>query len=67
MGKVERMLFQEAILAQSKFIGRIDFPAFTVYAGQDTFIAELEKMDFGGMRVFVNDAGSGVVEAEVWR
>ncbi len=67
MGKIDRLRFEQSVLAQSKFIGKTDFPAYTIYTSQDVFIAELGKMDFGGSKVFVSDAGNGVIEVELWR
>jgi thiol-disulfide isomerase/thioredoxin len=67
MGLMQRRIFETGVLSQSKFIGRTDFPAYTVYTDQETFIGELEKMDFGGIKVFIDEAGEGVVELEVWR
>jgi thiol-disulfide isomerase/thioredoxin/RNAse (barnase) inhibitor barstar len=67
MRALDRMNFMDSVIAQSKFVGKADFPAFTVYTTQDAFIRELDKMDFGGPRVFIGDAGAGVIEAEAWR
>jgi thiol-disulfide isomerase/thioredoxin len=67
MGPYERMRFLETVQAQSKFVGKVDFPAFTIFTSQETFVRELEKMDFGDLKVFVQEAGTGVIETEVWR
>lgn len=67
MGMIDRMDFQEAILSQSKYIGSTNFPAYTIYCSQENFISELDRMDFGNYRVFISDAGSGVIEVEIWR
>ncbi len=67
MGSLQRMIFEAGVASGSRYLGRTDFPAYTVYASQDTFLAELEKMSFEGIRVFFADAGTGVIEVEIWR
>jgi thiol-disulfide isomerase/thioredoxin len=67
MDAMLRMIFEEAVRTQSRFIGRTSFPAYTIYTTQENFINELQKLDYGGTRIFVNDAGAGVVEVEAWR
>jgi thiol-disulfide isomerase/thioredoxin len=67
MGTLQRMIFEAGVASMSRYLGRTDFPAYTVYASQDTFMAELEKMSFEGIKVFFADAGTGVIEVEIWR
>jgi len=66
MDEIKRMKFEEGLLSQSRHIGYSGFPTYTVYAGQEVFAEEMEEMDFGDMKVFVEEAGSGVIEVEVW-
>ena len=66
MDEVKRMKFEQNLLSQSRHIGYSGFPTYTVYASQEVFAEELEDMDFGEMKIFVEEAGSGVVEVEVW-
>jgi thiol-disulfide isomerase/thioredoxin len=67
LDRVRRMKFEDAILSQSRYVGYTGFPAYTIYTTQEIFAEELEKMDFGGMKVFIEEAGHGIIEVEFWR
>jgi len=48
--------FERTLARQSRYIGSANFPNYTIYTGTETFADEVKRMDFGGLKLFVEEA-----------
>jgi peroxiredoxin len=76
MSQLDQKEFIAGLLSQSRFIGMVEEPVFTpatasqafeIYAPTEGFATEIARMDFGKMKVFVEDVTPGSLELEVWK
>ncbi len=76
MSLLDQKEFISALLSQSRFVGKVEEPVFTpattsqafeIYAPTEGFAREIAKMDFGKMKVFVEDVTPASLELEVWK
>jgi thiol-disulfide isomerase/thioredoxin len=65
--KMDLARFERTLLQQSRFIGFANFPTYTIYATTEEFAKEVKHMDFGALKLFVEEAGEDKIELEVWR
>ncbi len=65
--KMDLAHFEKALVRQSRYIGVAGFPTYTVYTSTETFAAEVKGMDFGGLRLFIEEAEENRIEIEAWR
>jgi peroxiredoxin len=65
--KVDQSRFELTLTRQSRFLGTANFPSYTVYTDTDTFAEEVKKMDFGGLKLFVEETGEDRIELEAWK
>jgi cytochrome c biogenesis protein CcmG, thiol:disulfide interchange protein DsbE len=76
MSRLDQKEFINALLSQSRFIGKVEDPVFTpattsqafeIYAPTEGFAREIQKMDFGKLKVFVEEVTPASLELEVWK
>ncbi len=67
VNQLNQALFEKALLQQSKFIGYFSFPTLTIYTSVDNFADEMRRMDFKGLRFFIEEVEEDRIELEVWR
>jgi hypothetical protein len=76
VSRLEQKAFMGSLLNQSRYIGRVENPAFTsystsqvfeVYTSSQGFADEILGMDFGNLQVFVEDVTPTSLELEVWK
>ncbi|MDF1536150.1 MAG: TlpA disulfide reductase family protein [bacterium] len=76
MSLLDQKQFLHSLLVQSRFIGRFENPVFTphstsqvfeVYTSSQGFSDEILGMDFGKLRVFVEEVTPTSLELEVWK
>ena len=76
MSPLDQKEFLASLLASSKYIGRIETPVFTahstsqvfeVYASSQGFADEILGIDFGSLKVFVEEVTPTSLELEVWK
>jgi hypothetical protein len=65
--KLDQQKFEKLLLEQSRYIGYFNFPTCTIYTTPEIFAEEMEKMDLGGLKLFIEDAFEDRIELEVWR
>jgi peroxiredoxin len=65
--KMDLNRFERTLARQSRYIGQANFPNYTVYTSTETFAAEVKRMDFGNLRLFVEEADENRIELEVWK
>jgi thiol-disulfide isomerase/thioredoxin len=65
--KMDQSRFERALLRQSKYIGFANFPTYTVYTTTEDFADEVKRMDFGGVKLFVEEAEGDRIEVEAWK
>jgi len=65
--KIDLARFEQTLARQSRYIGFASFPTYTVYATTDTFADEIKRMDFSGLRLFVEEAEENSIELEAWK
>jgi peroxiredoxin len=65
--KMDLSRFEKTLARQSRYIGRASFPDYTVYTSTETFADEVKKMDFGGLKLFVEESEENRIELEVWK
>lgn len=65
--KMDQSRFERALLRQSKYIGFASFPTYTVYTTTEDFADEVKRMDFGGVKLFVEEAEGDRIEVEAWK
>ena len=59
--------FERTLARQSRYIGLAKFPTYTIYTGTETFAEEVKHMDFGGLKLFVEETDENRIELEVWK
>jgi peroxiredoxin len=65
--KIDQSRFESALLRQSRYIGLANFPNYTVYTATEVFADEVKRMDFGGVKLFVEEAEGDRIEVEAWK
>jgi len=65
--KMDLTRFERTLARQSRYIGLASFPTYTIYTSAETFAEEIKRMDFGGLRLFVEEAEENRIELEVWK
>jgi len=65
--KMDQSRFERALLRQSRYIGFANFPTYTVYTTTEDFADEVKRMDFGGVKLFVEEAEGDRIEVEAWK
>lgn len=65
--KMDQTRFEQALLRQSRYIGFASFPTYTVYTTTEVFADEVKRMDFGGVKLFVEEAEGDRIEVEAWK
>ena len=76
MSRLDQKEFLGSLLESSKYIGRFDIPEFThistsqvleVYTSSQGFADEILGIDFGHLKVFVEEVTPTSLELEVWK
>jgi peroxiredoxin len=67
MRKMDLSRFERTLARQSRYVGRANFPAYTVYTATETFAEEVKRMDFGALKLFVEETEENRIELEVWK
>ena len=76
MSRLDQKEFLGSLLENSKYIGRFDIPEFThistsqvleVYTSSQGFADEILGIDFGHLKVFVEEVTTTSLELEVWK
>ena len=76
MSRLDQKEFLGSLLENSKYIGRFDIPEFThistsqvleVYTSSQGFADEILGIDFGHLKVFVEEVTPTSLELEVWK
>ena len=65
--KMDLSRFERTLARQSRYIGTANFPTYTVYTTTETFAEEVKRMDFGGLRLFVEETEENRIELEAWK
>ncbi|HWR97075.1 MAG TPA: TlpA disulfide reductase family protein [Candidatus Methanoperedens sp.] len=65
--RMDQSRFEQALLRQSRYIGFANFPTYTIYTTTETFADEVKHMDFGGVKLFVEEAEGDRIEVEAWK
>jgi len=65
--KLDLTRFERTLARQSRYIGSANFPNYTVYTSTETFAEEVKRMDFGGLKLFVEETEENRIELEVWK
>ena len=65
--KMDLSRFERTLARQSRYIGKADFPTYTVYTSTETFAEEVKRMDFGNLKLFVEETEENRIELEVWK
>jgi len=65
--KMDLTRFERTLARQSRYIGLANFPNYTVYTSTETFAEEVKRMDFGGLKLFVEETDENRIELEVWK
>jgi len=65
--KLDLTRFERTLARQSRYIGSANFPNYTVYTSTETFAEEVKRMDFGGLKLFVEETEENRIEVEVWK
>jgi len=65
--KIDLARFEQTLARQSRYIGFASFPTYTVYTATETFAEEVKRMDFGPLKLFVEEAEEDKIELEVWK
>lgn len=65
--KMDLSRFERTLARQSRYVGLANFPNYTVYTTTETFAEEIKRMDFGGLKLFVEETEENRIELEVWR
>jgi len=76
MSPLDQKEFFVSLLANSKYIGHVEPPEFTphstsqifkIYTSTHKFIDEILDIDFGNLKVFVEEVTAASLELEVWK
>ena len=76
MSPLDQKEFLLSLLNQSKFVGKFENPVFSshstsqtfeVYTSSQGFADEILKMDFGKLKVFVEQVTPTTLELEIWK
>jgi hypothetical protein len=59
--------FNNALSRQSRYVGSANFPTYTIYTTTETFAEEVKRMDFGGLKLFVEETEENRIELEAWK
>ncbi len=65
--KMDLSRFERTLARQSRYVGLANFPTYTVYTATETFAEEIKRMDFGGLKLFVEETEENRIELEVWK
>ena len=65
--KMDQSRFERTLARQSRYVGQADFPTYTVYTSTETFAEEIKRMDFGNLKLFVEETEENRIELEVWK
>jgi len=65
--KMDLSRFERTLARQSRYIGLASFPNYTIYTATETFAEEVKRMDFGGLKLFVEETEENRIELEVWK
>jgi hypothetical protein len=76
MSPLDRKEFMVSLLTSSKYVGRFEMPVFTphstsqifeVYTSSQGFADEILGIDFGSLKVFVEEVTPTSLELEIWK
>lgn len=67
INKLDQSKFEKLLVQQSRYIGTISFPTFTIYTTAEIFAEEMEDMDLEGLKLFIEETTEDSIELEVWR
>jgi peroxiredoxin len=67
VSKMDQNKFEKVLLEQSRHIGTFSFPTYEIYTTVENFAKEMERMDFEGLRFFIEEITDESIELEVWR
>jgi thiol-disulfide isomerase/thioredoxin len=59
--------FEQALLSQSRYVGFASYPTYSIYTTTEVFAEEVRRMDFGGVKLFVEEAEGDRIEVEAWK
>jgi peroxiredoxin len=65
--RTDQTRFEKALLSQSRYIGFASYPTYSVYTSTEVFAEEVRRMDFGGVKLFVEEAEGDRIEVEAWK
>jgi len=65
--KMDLARLERTLVRQSRYIGTANFPTYTIYTTTENFAAEVKHMDFGGLKLFVEETEENRIELEVWK
>ena len=65
--RIDLTRFNNTLAQQSRYIGTANFPTYTIYTTAETFAEEIKRMDFSGLRLFVEAADENRIELEAWK
>jgi peroxiredoxin len=65
--KMDMARFERTLARQSRYVGTASFPTYTIYTATDTFADEVKRMDFGALKLFVEETDESRIELEVWK
>jgi hypothetical protein len=65
--RMDQSRFEQALRTQSRYVGFANFPTYTVYTSTEVFAEEVKRMDFGGVKLFVEEAEGDRIEVEAWK
>jgi peroxiredoxin len=65
--KMDMTRFERTLSRQSRYVGAANFPNYTVYTTTETFAEEVKRMDFSGLKLFVEETEENRIELEVWK
>jgi peroxiredoxin len=65
--KMDMTRFERTLARQSRYVGAANFPNYTVYTSTETFAEEVKRMDFSGLKLFVEETEENRIELEVWK
>ncbi|HEY5999238.1 MAG TPA: TlpA disulfide reductase family protein [bacterium] len=65
--RTDQARFEQALLRQSRYVGFASYPTYSIYTTTEAFAEEVRRMDFGGVKLFVEEAEGDRIEVEAWK
>jgi peroxiredoxin len=65
--RIDLTRFNNTLAQQSRYIGTANFPTYKIYTTTETFAEEIKRMDFSGLKLFVEAADENRIELEAWK